>query len=162
MDVNMKTLITLLVLIAMVGLVMWQYKADYRALETRQQHVPDPSVAKDQEIQHDCADKAAARVKQLGLQYSKTTKYSAHFNATLNQCYALIENTDKSLDIVWNHITLYDADGKVFAAYAWHSQPGQSAADIPPFTCEVTLPTGEHRDCNSEGDFRSLVAAYMK
>ena len=146
----------------MALLVMWQYKADYHALETRQQHTQAASVSADQQTQNDCTGKGAARFRQLGLQYNKAAKYSAHFNASLNQCYALIETSNVSLDTLWKHITLYDADGKVFAAYEWHSQPGQSAADIPPFTCDVTMPGGEHRDCTSESDFRNLTTAYMK
>jgi hypothetical protein len=158
----MKRFITLLILAAMCGLVWWQYQTQYSKLQSHQHQVKDESASQGLVLQHDCLTKALARFNFLGLASNKSANYKGHYSASLGQCYALIGSNETSLDTVWKHLTLYDADGKVFASYAWHSQDDQKAADIPPYTCEVTLPSGEERTCKSEADFRDLIGAYMK
>ncbi|HEY2346952.1 MAG TPA: hypothetical protein VGH80_13925 [Xanthomonadaceae bacterium] len=158
----LSRLITLIVLATLVGLVIWQYRTQYAVLEHHQQAQQDAASAQADQAQLQCNQSALARFQALRLDDNPTARHKGHFNPTLDQCYILIESSENSLDTDWKHITLYAADGKVFASYGWHSENGEQAADIPPYTCDVTLPTGEHRACKTEADFRNLVGAYMR
>jgi hypothetical protein len=159
----MRMLIALLVLVVLTGLIMWQYKADVRVLEKHHEKIQQVSSSpQESDQQRDCTEQAFARYKGLGLESNKSASYKGHFSTGLNQCYELIESTDASLDTLWKRVTLYEADGKVFGSYAWHSAPDQKPADIPPFNCDVQMPTGEHKSCSSETEFRFLADTYMK
>ncbi|HTA65329.1 MAG TPA: heme exporter protein CcmD [Xanthomonadaceae bacterium] len=158
----LRKFITLLVLAAMAGLLIWQYRAQYAALQKHQQREQAASAVQVSESQLQCNQKALERFRRLGLEGDATASHKGHFNTALNQCYMLIENSESSLDTNWKHITLYDGDGKVFASYGWHSENGEQDADIPAYTCDVALPSGEHQTCKTEEDFRKLVDAYMQ
>lgn len=154
--------ITLLFIAAMVALVVWQFRAQHALLETHQRHQQDAVAAHESEAQLRCNASALARFQVLHLEGNPSAKHRGHFNLARGQCYILIENSENSLDTDWKHITLYDADGKVFGSYGWHSESDRQPAEIPPYTCDVTLPSGAHQACKTEDDFRSLVGAYMR
>ena len=158
----LKRFITLLVVGAMAALLIWQYRAQYAALQGHHEREQVASAAQDNEPQYQCNEKALERFRRLGLQDNATASHKGHFNTALNQCYMLIENSESKLDTNWKHITLYDGDGKVFASYGWHSESGEKDTDIPPYTCDVALPSGEHQTCKTEAEFRYLADTYMK
>jgi len=158
----MRMLVTLIVLAALFGLVMWQYNTQLKVLEKHQKQKQTQVASQESEQEHQCSEGAFARYRMLGLESNRTAKYKGHFNAGLGHCYTLIETADTSLDTLWKRITLFDGDGKVFGTFGWHSQPGRKNADIPPFNCDVQMPTGEHRTCSTETEFRFFADAYMK
>jgi hypothetical protein len=155
-------LVTVIILAAMFGLVMWQYNAQIKVLEKHHEKQQTQVVSQESEQEHQCAELAFSRYRTLGLEANRTAKYKGHYNTARNQCYALIESTDASLDTLWKRITLYDGDGKVFGTYAWRSEHDRKPSDVPPFNCDVAMPTGDHRVCSSETEFRYFADTYMK
>jgi hypothetical protein len=159
----MKSIILLLVLAALIGLLFWQYKTIPVSLKNHERKVKELSVSKSLAAQQQCHDQAHARFALLGLEGQASETFKSHYNAPLEKCFLQVENTSSSLDIVWKNVTLSDAaSGSNFGSYSWRSTPGQRPSDVPPFTCEVTLPSGEKKDCASEAEFRSLIETYMK
>jgi hypothetical protein len=158
----MKALILLLVIAAMVGLLFWQFQTESVSLEHHQKKQQDLSVSKELATQQLCSDQAHDRFNLQGWQSQPTATFKGHFNAELGKCFALIENDSASLGTTWKNVTLTDAaNGKNFASYSWRSEPGQKPADVPPFTCEVTVPSGERTDCTSETEFKNLIKTYL-
>lgn len=158
----MRMLVTLMILVALFGLVLWQYNTQLKVLEKHQKQKQTQVASQESAQEHECSETAFARYRMLGLESNRAAKYKGHFNTTLNECYALIETADVQLDTRWNRITLYQGDGKVFGTYGWHSQPGRKDSEIPAFNCDVQMPTGEHRTCGTEAEFRFLADSYMK
>jgi len=154
-------IIALLVLAAMAGLVYWQFRAQYAVLEEHDQRQPDAAAARAAQPQLDCAQAAAARFRNLGLATHAGASHRARFNAALNQCYQWIEDRRTAMGTEWRNITLYDGRGRVFASFGWHSVDGRPRENTSPYSCNVTLPSGEHRDCGSEAEFKQLTAVYM-
>lgn len=159
----MKSLILLAVIALMVGLLMWQYKTEYVSLEKHELHVKNLSVAKEHAVQDQCKDQAQARFRQLGWEGQGSATFKSHFNGKLDKCFVQVESTKASLDMVWSTVTLSDANsGHSLGSYSWRGAAGQKLADVPPFTCSVTMLSGEQRTCTSDAEFRSLIADYMK
>jgi hypothetical protein len=158
----MKAIILLLVVAALAGLIVLQFKTLPGALENHQKKVTDLSASKGLAEQQTCHDQAQARFVKLGLAGQASETVKSHFSVALGKCFVQIENTSTSLDIVWKNVTLSDAiSGDGFGRYSWRSAPGQKPSDVPPFTCEVTQPSGEKKECTSEDEFRNLVKVYM-
>ena len=158
----MKSIILLLVIAALVGLIVWQYKTLPVALENQQKKVEDLNASRSVAAQQQCHDQAHARFIQLGLEGQPTQSFRSRYNTQLDKCYLQIENTSVSLDILWKNLTLSEAvSGINLGSYSWRSAPGQTPADVPPFTCEVTMPSGGKTECKSETEFRNLIKAYM-
>ena len=155
-------LIALFVLALLAGVVLWQYRAQYAVLEKHHQQQQEVAAVQANQPQLQCEQSARARFQALGLDAHPGAKSKGHFSAALNQCYELMEDRHSSTGTDWKNLTLYDADGKVFASYGWHSDSDSPGAVISPYTCEVTLPSGQHRDCGSEDEFTALVGAYMR
>ncbi len=159
----MKSIILLAVIALMVGLLMWQYKTEYVSLEKNELHVKDASVARQLAVQDQCKDQAQARFRQLGWEGHGAATFKSHFNAKLDKCFVQIESSKASFDMVWSTVTLSDANsGSNIGSYSWRGATGQKPAEVPPFTCVVTMLSGEHRTCTSDAEFRGLIAAYMK
>ena len=157
-----RTFVVLLALALLAAMMLWQYRAQYTVLEKHQQARQDAAHEQASQVQQQCDQAAAARFQALGLAEGAGAAHTGHFNPVSGQCHVLIESSEQQLGTTWKHITVYDADGKVLASYGWHSEEGRQAADIPPYSCDVTLPSGDQRSCVSEADFRQLVGAYMQ
>ena len=93
------------------------------------------------------------------------TGFTNHYNEKLNRCFMLVEETDVKSDpgTIWTNKTLLDAfEGKELATYSWHSDKVKKYWQVPPFQCEVTLPSGEKKICNSGAEFDELIKVYME
>lgn len=155
-------IIALLVLIAMAGFVYWQFRAQYKVLEQHEQRKQEAAAALAAQPQIDCEKDAAARFDRLGLASHPAASHKAHFNSALNQCYQWIEDRRTSMDTLWRNITVYDGRGRVYGSFGWHSAGDRPHDATAPYTCTVTLPSGEHRDCGSEAEFKRLTTVYMQ
>ncbi|MBS0194731.1 MAG: hypothetical protein JSR34_10840 [Proteobacteria bacterium] len=151
----------LIVIGALVLLVRLQYQAQYLTLKEHQQHQQAAASAAAEQPQLQCAQSALARFRQLGLDDKAGSSHQAFFNARLNQCYELMETRRSDTGTNWRTATLYDAQGRVFASYGWRGDAGKPINSMSPYTCTVTLPSGERRDCGSESEFKKLIATYM-
>ncbi len=159
----MRMIITLLVLAVMVGALVWQYKVQVLALEDHKRQQHDQSVSETVAVQAKCTAQAQQRFALLGLGSGQTATFKSHYDAKTDKCFVQVESTSSSLGTVWHNVTLYEAvKGIVFGTYSWRSVPGQKAADVAPYTCEVKLPSGERRTCRSDAEFKGFVRTYMQ
>ena len=159
----MKTIIFFLVVAVMTGVLVWQYHTQYLALEEHKLQMQEASVSQSLVAQQRCTEQAHDRFRRLGWENGKSAKFRNHYNAKLDKCFVLIENSTTSLDIAWDHATLSDAgDGTILGNYAWRSISGEKPSDVAPYTCDVTLPSSEKTACKSDAEFKSLINVYMK
>ncbi len=155
-------IIALILLVAMAGALIWQYRVQYAVLEQHEQKKKEAVASQVSLQQLQCEQSALTRFRALGMEGHPGAKYTGRFNTALNQCYELVEYRHSATGTDWMNATLYDVDGKVFATYGWHSDSDRPAAEISPYSCDVTMPTGERRTCGSEAEFRKLADAYMQ
>lgn len=157
----LRHVISLLILAALVGLVMWTFRAQRAALESHQRKQDSAVAAQAAQVQANCAQAASDRFARLGLDEAAGGTHQAHYNTALNQCYQLIGSRRSAAGTDWKTFTLYDATGKVFGNYGWHSDSAGRRASSP-YTCDVTLPSGVQQTCASEAEFRQLIGAYLQ
>ncbi|MBS0462926.1 MAG: hypothetical protein JSS41_10710 [Proteobacteria bacterium] len=156
-----RHVISLLILAALAGLLVWTFRAQRSALDAHQRKQEDVAAAQAAQVQANCAQAAQDRFVRLGLDAAAGGTYKGHFNTARNQCYQLIGSRRSAAGTDWKTFTLYDASGKVFGNYGWHSDSSGRAAS-PPYTCDVTLPSGAQQTCASETEFRQLIGAYLQ
>lgn len=117
------------------------------------------------DLQERCAKRAESEFHKMSFQKSpEAPTFISHYNVKLNRC--LIETFE--YDVPWgvefsNDKFVTDAyEGKLFASYVWRTRTGKKYWEVPPTTCDVTLPSGEETFCKSEEEFDNLVKAYME
>ena len=117
------------------------------------------------DFQERCAKQAREQFKQLGWDKEPMAGFTNHYNEKMNKCFVLIENTDakSSPGTIWTNVVLMDAfEGKELGLYSWHTEKDKKYWEVPPFQCEVTLPSGEKKICNSREEFDELIKVYME
>jgi len=117
------------------------------------------------ELQEKCARQAAAIFKADGWEKEQMAGFENHYNEKMNRCFILEENTDAKTTPgrVSNSRTLLDAfERKTLASYFWMSEKNKQFWEVPPFQCEVTIPSGEKTVCKSSDEFYELVKVYMQ
>jgi hypothetical protein len=89
-----------------------------------------------------------------------------HYNAKLGRCFMSVEDTtqpDKRESTFFTNKFVSDAfEGKSYAQYEWKSEKGKKYWEVKPFQCEVTLPSGEKKNCESSDEFDELVKVYLE
>jgi hypothetical protein len=117
------------------------------------------------DLQERCAKQAREQFKQLGWDKQEVAGFTNHYNEKMNKCFMLIQSTDakSSPGTIWTNSVLLDAfEGKELGTYSWHTVKDKKYWEVPPFQCEVTLPSGEIKPCNSEVEFNELIKIYME
>jgi len=123
------------------------------------------SAAASFNFQERCAKQAREQFKQLGWDKEQMAGFTNHYNEKLNKCFVLIENTDakSSPGTIWTNVVLMDAfEGRELGLYSWHTEKDKKYWEVPPFQCEVNLPSGEKKICNSREEFDELIKIYME
>ncbi len=166
----MKAALVLLFILAVV--LAWQLNSQKRTTAEQSKRLDELSARLEVkpkmaslELQEKCARQAREQYRLDGWEKEKMAGFSTHYNQDLNRCLMLIENTDAktSSGTIWTNKTLVDAfEGKVFGTYMWHSDKVKKYWEVPPVQCEVTLPSGEKKICNSSDEFDALVKTYME
>jgi hypothetical protein len=126
---------------------------------------PNPAAAASFDFQERCAKQAREQFQQSYWSKQEMTGFTNHYNEKLNRCFMLVESTDVKTDpgTMWINKTLLDAfEGRELATYSWHSDKVKKYWQVPPFQCEVTLPSGEKKICNSDAEFEELIKVYME
>jgi hypothetical protein len=115
------------------------------------------------EYQEKCAEQARKAFKETGFKPKDMAGYENHYNAKLNKCFIMIENTDATYaPTIWTHKTLSDAyEGKSYGEYHWHTVKDKKFWEVPPFQCKVLLASGEEHICKSDDEFQELSKFYM-
>jgi len=116
------------------------------------------------EYQEKCAEQARRAFHDLGYKSQGPAGYENHYNAKLNKCFVLVENTDSTYaPTIWTHKSLFDAyEGKAYGEYSWHTVKDKKYWEVPPFMCKVTLPDGGDQFCKSDGEYAELIKVYLE
>jgi len=123
------------------------------------------SAAASFDFQERCAKQAREQFHQLGFDKREMTGFTNHYNEKLNRCFMLVDSTDVKTNpgAMWITLELFDAfEGKELATFSWHSDKVKKYSEVPPFQCDVTLPSGEKKICNSREEFDGLIKVYME
>jgi hypothetical protein len=112
------------------------------------------------DLQERCAKQAQIAFNKKNFQDTKSASYTNHYNAKQNRCFIETEQDAVLIgaDTIWYTKSVEDAyEGKIFAAYAWHTDKLKKY-----FRCTVKLPSGEDKTCASSDEFDELVKIYME
>lgn len=117
------------------------------------------------DLQAQCARQAALIYKDSGWEKEVMAGYENHYNEKLNKCFVIMQNTDTK--IAPGKITtsrfLSDAfEGRNLGNYFWQSDKTKKYWEVAPYTCDVTLPSGEKKVCKSSEEFEELLKVYMQ
>lgn len=161
---------TLLLLVVILAFQVYRQQTIIRDHENRlldlQKQVAANAVPKaaSLEYQEKCAEQAKKSFSEMGYKPKDLAGYENHYNAKLNKCFIMIQNTDaKYSPTIWNYKNLLDAyEGKAYGEYSWHTVKDKKYWEVPPFTCKVVLLTGEERFCKSDEEFDELTKIYMQ
>lgn len=117
------------------------------------------------DAQAKCAEQGRLAFNESGLKNKGLANYANHYNhynQKLNKCFVqffTITHEGKGPVI---YRSVQDAfEGKVYAEYYWNNSEGKQAPEVIPFTCKVTLLSGEETFCGSDKEFDELLKVYM-
>lgn len=109
--------------------------------------------------QEKCATRSRKDFEDWGYINKDGADFVSHYNAALDRCF--IQTQNRMPGGVF-YRDLFDAySGKQYGEYGWEENPSKKYWEVPPFSCHVTLPSGEDRSCQSDDDFQKLAAVYM-
>jgi hypothetical protein len=110
-----------------------------------------------------CAKQAAEMFRYSGLDKNQMGGYISHYNPKLGKCFIQTGSMATFGKTLWTYKTLFDAfEQKQYGDYSWHTDPVKKAWEVPPFTCTVTMPSGEEVFCKSDAEFEQLIKVYME
>ena len=117
------------------------------------------------DLQEKCAKQEQSAFDKMYFKDRALYSFTNRYNVKLNRC--IIETEQDMVpggpDTWWNYKSVTDTyEGKDFGSYAWHSDKIKKYWEVPPFECEVNLPTGEKRLCKSSAEFDDPIKAYMQ
>ena len=166
----MKNTLTVLLLfcVAALGFFVYLQTASIKELQkeaaTLAAKIEERTKTGNLDLQQKCAAQAHTQFVQSGFEKQAMAGYVNHYNEKANSCFMVISSTDTrtSPGRIFTNLMLLDAfEGKVFGNYAWQSDPAKKYWENPPFMCDVTLPSGEKKQCKSDAEFRELIKVYM-
>jgi hypothetical protein len=103
------------------------------------------------------------QLKMLGALPTGSSAYQSHYNAKLQKCLMLIDQTQAVGDQVSTGATLTDAnERRVYAVYIWLGLENEKLSELPPIVCELIPSIAEKRICTSREEFDAFVAPYMR
>ena len=117
-------------------------------------------------VQAQCSEQARKVFEDSGYSKSQFAAYEHHYAAKLDKCVMRVLHTDAHTTqgkVIWAYINVLDAfEGKQYGTYTWRTETNKKYLIVPPFACEVTLPTGEQKTCQSMDEFEELVKVYTE
>jgi hypothetical protein len=136
-----------------------------RAIQQLNSRLDEKTATVSLEFQTKCSEQARKVFADLGYNKNQLAGYENHYNSQMNKCFIQVQNMDTktSPGTIGTYRNVFDAfEGKEYGAYAWYTKKGKQYWEVPPFQCEVTLPSGEKKSCHSDGEFTELVKVYME
>jgi hypothetical protein len=101
--------------------------------------------------------------RMLGALATGSSAYQSHYNAKLQKCLMLIDQTQAVGDQASTGATLTDAnERRVYAVYIWLGSENEKHSELPPIVCELIPSFGDRRICTSREEFDAFVAPYMR
>jgi hypothetical protein len=159
-------------LIVAVGVLGWMLHSQNATLTDQQKQVREldakiEAKAKSGglELQAQCTKQAAIAFKESGWEKEQMAGYENHYNERLNKCFVIMQNTDvKSTpgQIITSRFLSDAFEGKNLGNYFWESDRKKKYWEVAPFTCDVTVPSGEKKTCKSSDEFEELLKVYMQ
>src|ERR1700676_1506672 len=104
----------------------------------------------------------AAQAKRAFQEYSTLGMTGkSHYNAKINRCLILTDNTYFDGKYLSNHVNLWDAHE--LRDYAtWLSQTETSEYLVEVVTCELTWNFKDKKNCTTREEFDAFIAEYMQ
>jgi hypothetical protein len=167
----MKLLVSFLLLLSVVlGFQVYRQQATISGqrdqLLSLKKQIEANSVPKTAplEYQEKCAEQAGKAFREMGYTPKDMAGYENHYNAKLNKCFLLAEDTNtKYSPTSWTFKSLTDAyEGKSYGEYSWHTVKDKKYWEVPPFSCKVVLPSDEEHICKSGEEFAELIRVFMQ
>jgi hypothetical protein len=152
----MKNAAIVLLLAAITGLGIFAYfqQASLRAQSEIVEKLTAKLEAKtgDFSLQEKCAKQAREEFQRLGWGKEALADFTNHYNERLNKCFMAFQSTN--VDKGGSHINKWLGDayeGKQYAEYSWFNPSGSGKKywEIAPYSCKVTMPSGQEIECNS-------------
>jgi hypothetical protein len=97
-----------------------------------------------QDLREKCYKQANAVFDKMTFQDRTLASFTNHYNVKMDRCFIETEQDMVSggPEIFWTYKIVSDAcEGKDFGSYAWHSDKVKKYWEVPPFQCQVTLPS---------------------
>jgi hypothetical protein len=111
-----------------------------------------------------CATQARKDFEDWSYSAREGADFVSHYNPSLDRCFVQFQYTRGATagGRIWFFRTVFDAfEGKEYASYSWLSEKDKKFWEVPPKTCEVTLPSGDKKRCQSDDEFMQIVKVYM-
>ena len=104
----------------------------------------------------------AAQAKRALQEYSILGMIGrSHYNAKINRCLILTDNTYYDGKYLSNHVNLWDAlEPRIYAS--WLSQTESPKDLVEVVTCELTRNFKDKKNCTTREEFDAFVAEYME
>jgi hypothetical protein len=109
------------------------------------------------DLQEKCAKQAREMFKADGWDKQPLAGFGNHYNAAMNKCFVVIENTslDTSGVETITKILLDAFEGSAYGQYIWFSNK------VKPFLCYALLASREKKLCQSKDEFDEMLRNYM-
>jgi hypothetical protein len=113
------------------------------------------------ELQGKCARQAQEFLSQF--ENSDLHEAVNHYNARLNKCFVETRRVKFDFGTHTTSEVVSDAfEGKDYGSFIFVGKPNVADYLVSPLECEVTLPSGEKKNCSSSDEFDELVKQYME
>jgi hypothetical protein len=96
---------------------------------------------------------------------NQLASFENHYNERVNRCFLIVSDTDTKTapGTIFVNKILGDAfEERTLGSYTWRSDKVKKYWENPPLECNVILPSGEKKSCNSLDQWEELVKAYMQ
>jgi len=79
----------------------------------------------------------------------------------LGRCFVVTKNTDTTGSVISTQRVLTDAyEGNVYGTYLWINSQGKKFWEVSPTECNMTLPSGEQKECKTGEEWDQLAKSY--
>lgn len=117
----------------------------------------EKSKASTIDAQEKCAERARKDFTDWGFIAKEEPDFTSHYNEKLDRCFVQFQNTLENGEWFWRE--LFDAyGGQQYGQFGDETKPDEGTKIVE---CDVKLPSGEDRTCNSDDEFMDLVKVYM-
>jgi hypothetical protein len=167
----MRNVVVFLLVAAVGALGAWGYfqqdtiRQQQRAMTQLTAQLQTASKATALDLQEKCARQAHEIFKSSGWERQPLAGFGNHYNAAMNKCFMVIENTSQDTSnpgvITTNKILLDAFEGSTYGEYMWSSEKDKKYWEVKPFLCDVQLASGEKKACQSQDEFDEMLKNYM-
>ena len=104
----------------------------------------------------------AAQAKRAFQEYSTLGMIGrSHYNAKINRCLILTDNTYSHGNYLSNHVNLWDAlELRNYASWLSQTETPEDLVEV--VTCELTRNFKDKKNCTTREEFDAFIAEYME